>query len=98
MRDKEGKHDCFKSKFFKFKEEAYKIAKLYETEFPGYIEEIKALGTIPFYKKKPKTRIGEGTYLKVSEIPIEFHEVLSKFHKERVEHLKALGWIINKSL
>jgi serine/threonine-protein kinase HipA len=74
--------------FFKFKEEAYKIAKLYETEFPGYIEEIKALGTIPFYKKKPKTRIGEGTYLKVSEIPIEFHEVLSKFHKERVEHLK----------
>lgn len=40
MRDNEGKHDCFKSKFFKFKEEAYKIAKLYETEFPGYIEEI----------------------------------------------------------
>ena len=98
MRDNEGKHDCFKSKFFKFKEEAYKIAKLYETEFPGYIEEIKALGSIPFYKKKQKARIGEGAYLKVSKIPMEFHEVLSKFHKERVEHLKALGWIINKSL
>ena len=63
-----------------------------------YIEEIKALGSIPFYKKKQKARIGEGAYLKVSKTPIEFHEVLTKFHKERVEHLKALGWIINESL
>jgi serine/threonine-protein kinase HipA len=84
--------------FKEFKEEAFKIAKLYETELPSYIEEIKALGSIPFYKKKQKARIGEGAYLKVSKTPIEFHEVLTKFHKERVEHLKALGWIINESL
>ena len=84
--------------FKEFKEEAFKIAKLYETELPSYIEEIKALGSIPFYKKKQKARIGEGAYLKVSKTPIEFHEVLTKFHKERVEHLKVLGWISNKSL
>ena len=38
------------------------------------------------------------SYLKVSKIPIEFHELLSKFHKERVEHLKTLGWIVTESL
>jgi hypothetical protein len=50
------------------------------------------------YNKKQKVRIGEGAYLKVSKISIEFHEVLSKFHKERIEYLKTLGWIITESL
>ncbi|WNL17979.1 HipA domain-containing protein [Aliarcobacter cryaerophilus] len=80
--------------FKAFKKEAHIIAKLYETELPSYIEEIKSLGSIPFYRKIQKTKIGEGTYLKVSKEPIEFHEVLSKFHKMRVEHLKEYGWII----
>ena len=57
-------------------------------------EEIKSLGSIPFYRKIQKTKIGDGTYLKVSKEPIEFHEVLSKFYKMRVEHLKEHGWII----
>ncbi len=47
-----------------FKEEAFKIAKLYETELPSYIEEIKALGSIPFYKKKQKAGIGGGCLFK----------------------------------
>lgn len=80
--------------FKEFKKEAHLIAKLYETELPSYIEEIKALGTILFYKKVQKTRIGEGIYWKASSTPIEFHEVLSKFHKKRVEYLKKYGWII----
>ena len=80
--------------FKEFKEEAYKIAKLYEMKLPEYIEEIKSLGSIPFYKKKQKTRIGEGAYWKASTAPIEFHELLTKFHKERVEHLKTYSWII----
>ena len=83
-----------KVNFKEFKKEAHIIAKLYETELPSYIEEIKSLGSIPFYRKIQKTKIGEGTYLKVSKEPIEFHEVLSKFHKMRVEHLKEYGWII----
>ena len=52
--------------------------------------------SIPFYKKKQKPKVGEGTSLKVPKTPIEFHELLSKFHKERVEYLKSLGWLINK--
>ena len=80
--------------FKEFKEVAYKIAKLYEMKLPEYIEEIKSLGSIPFYKKKQKTRIGEGAYWKASTAPIEFHELLTKFHKERVEHLKTYSWII----
>lgn len=79
--------------FKDFKIEALKIAKLYEEELPSYIEEIKLLGSIPFYKKKQKTKIGEGAYWKVSKEPIEFHEVLTQFHKKRVEHLKEFGWI-----
>ncbi|MDN5107897.1 type II toxin-antitoxin system HipA family toxin [Aliarcobacter butzleri] len=81
--------------FKAFKEEAHSIAKLYETELPSYIEEIKALGSIPFYKKVQKTKIGEGVYWKASKEPIEFHEVLNKFHKIRVEHLKEHSWIID---
>lgn len=86
--------DKLKVNFKLFKDEAYKIAKLYETELPSYIEEIKSLGSIPFYKKIQKTRVGEGAYWKASKEPIEFHEVLTKFHKQRVEHLKEFGWII----
>lgn len=74
---------------------AMQIAKLYETELPSYIEEIKALGSIPFYKKVQKTKIGKGAYWKASKEPMEFHEVLSKFHKIRVKHLKEHGWIVN---
>ena len=80
--------------FKEFKEEAYKIAKLYEMKLPEYIEEIKSLGSIPFYKKKQNTRIGEGAYWKASTAPIVFHELLAKFHRERVEHLKTYSWII----
>ena len=83
-----------KVNFKEFKKEAHTIAELYERELPSYIEEIKSLGSIPFYRKIQKTKIGEGSYLKASKEPIEFHEVLSKFHKMRVEHLKEHGWII----
>jgi len=79
--------------FKEFKSEASKIAKLYETELPSYIEEIKALGSIPFYKKKLKTKVGDGAFWKAANTPIEFHELLTHFHKQRVEHLKAFGWI-----
>ncbi|RBQ32597.1 HipA protein [Arcobacter sp. FW59] len=79
--------------FKDFKEEAFKIAKIYQDELPSYIEEIKSLGSIPFYRKKQKTRIGDGTYWKVVDEPIEFYEVLYKFHKKRVEELKKLGWL-----
>ena len=48
-----------KVNFKEFKKEAHTIAELYETELPSYIEEIKSLGSIPFYRKIQKTKIGE---------------------------------------
>ena len=86
--------DCFP---FIVRWESYPFDESYipvqATSYKG-AKNIKSLGSIPFYKKKQKTRIGEGAYWKASTAPIEFHELLTKFHKERVEHLKTYSWII----
>lgn len=81
--------------FKDFKKEAFKIASLYETELPSYIEEIKMLGSIPFYKRDLKVRHGDGPCWKARKEPIEFHELLTNFHIQRVIHLKKMGWLAN---
>lgn len=79
-----------------FKKEAYIIAEIYKEKLPIYIEEIKNLGDIPFHKSKLKMKIGEGANWIRNKKSIQFHEVLSEFHKKRIEELNRLGWITNK--
>ena len=81
--------------FKEFKTEAYRIAQIYKDEMPSYFDEIKKLGSISFYNKKQATKRGnsEPTYI-ISEEPIEFVDILEKFHTQRVSELIELGWII----
>ena len=82
--------------FKSFKKEAYKIASIYEERLPLYIEELKKLGKIPFYKAKIKKKIGEqGDWVRDKE-PVDLTEVLEKFHKKQVSRLKELNWIIKE--
>ena len=82
--------------FKSFKKEAYKIANIYKQNLPLYIEELKKLGHIPFYKAKIKKKVGEqGDWVRDKE-PVEFTEILEKFHKKQVSRLTKLNWIIDK--
>ena len=53
------------------------------------------LGTMPFYKRDLKDRHGDGACWKARKEPIEFHELLTNFHTQRVIHLKKMGWLAN---
>jgi serine/threonine-protein kinase HipA len=79
--------------FKDFKKEAIQIALIYKTEFPSYIEEVKKLGSLPFYKSKIKQKIGESADWVRDKESIEFYEVLEKFHRNRVFKLEELGWL-----
>ncbi len=82
--------------FKSFKKEAFKIATIYEERLPLYIEELKKLGSIPFYKAKFKKKVGEqGDWVRDKK-PVEFTEVLAKFHKKQVSRLIELNWIVGK--
>jgi serine/threonine-protein kinase HipA len=80
--------------FKSFKEEATKIAAIYEQRLPLYIQELRKLGNIPFYKAKIEKKIGEqGDWVRDKE-PVEFTEVLAKFYKKQVSRLIKLNWLI----
>jgi serine/threonine-protein kinase HipA len=79
--------------FTTFKTEAIKIAIIYKESLPIYIEELKKLGSIPFYKRKLTQKAGGDSYWKASKEPIEFYDVLKKFHFNRIKELENLGWI-----
>lgn len=79
--------------FKKFKNEGQLIAHTYKEVFPSYIEEVKALGSIPFYKSKMKKRVGEPADWIREEEPIEFYERLENFYIKRIKKLTELGWI-----
>lgn len=80
--------------FRDFKKEAIRIATIYKNELPNYIEEIKKLDSIPFYKRRLTQKVGGDSYWKAEKESIEFHELLSSFHANRVKELERLGWII----
>lgn len=79
--------------FKEFKKEVSLIATVYKNTLPEYIEEIKNLGSIPFYKSKLKKKIGNDAEWVREKNPIEFSDVLFSFYKKRVEELKSLNWI-----
>lgn len=76
-----------------FKNEANKIATIYNEKFPEYIEEIKKLGEIPFYKSKIKKRVGEEADWIREGSAIQFYNILENFHSRRIIKLKELGWL-----
>lgn len=80
--------------FKDFKLEAKIIAQKYIFEMPKYFDEIEKLGSIPFYKKKYKTKRGNSNpYYEISPTSIEFTTVLRDFHKIRTKSLIEQGWI-----
>ena len=52
---------------------------------------------IEFAKKKEQDRVNRCKII-VDSLKNSINPWVMYFHKERVEHLKALGWIINESL
>lgn len=82
--------------FNTFKQEAFKIASIYKEMLPIYIDELKKLGSLPFYKRRLSQKAGGDSYWKSSKEPIEFYDILKTFHINRVDELQRLGWIIDK--
>ncbi len=80
-------------KHSEFKEISNNIALIYKEKLPNYINEVKKLGHIPFYKMKLVQKIGNEPQWKSSSTPIEFTEVLKKFYLKRVEELVKLQWL-----
>ena len=76
-----------------FKQVAKEIAIKYSKILPEYIDEIRNLGTIPFYKMKLVQKAGDSPKWKAAKEPLEFADVLETFHKKRVDELNRLGWI-----
>jgi serine/threonine-protein kinase HipA len=91
-----------KIKHSEFKKEATKIAIAYINELPSYIDEIKNLGDIPFYRMKLKSKAGESPKWVANGEPIQFADRLSNFHAKRSIELVKLGWCtqndINKEI
>ena len=79
--------------FKEFKIEVSLIASIYKGRLPIYINEIKTLGSIPFYKSKLKKKVGNDAQWVREKDSIEFSDVLFNFHKKRVEELISLNWI-----
>jgi serine/threonine-protein kinase HipA len=80
-------------KHLDFKNVAKDIALKYKDILPLYIEEIKELGSIPFYKMKLVQKVAGVPEWKASKEPMEFADVLTKFHSKRVNELQNLGWM-----
>jgi len=80
-------------KHLDFKKVAKDIALKYKERLPLYIEEIKELGSIPFYKIRLVQKVAGTPEWKASKEPIEFADILEKFHSKRVDELQNLGWM-----
>ncbi|MEA1915459.1 MAG: type II toxin-antitoxin system HipA family toxin [Campylobacterota bacterium] len=91
--DFKGLCEILNIKHLDFKKVANDIALKYENILPEYIKEIRKLGHIPFYKMKLVQKAGGIPQWKAAKEPIEFADVLEKFHNKRVEELKHLCWM-----
>jgi serine/threonine-protein kinase HipA len=67
------------------KEAFAKIIDRYTFAFPGYIEKVRSIGSLPYYHKRVKPKDGEATAVPLK--CVEFADLLEKNHRERIEKL-----------
>lgn len=72
------------------KEAFGKIIHQYTFAFPEYIEKVRSIGSLPYYRKKIRPRDSEA--ISVISKCVEFAEVLEKNHQERVQKLIELDY------
>jgi len=67
-----------------------KIIHEYTFAFPQYIDKVRSIGPLPYFHKKNKSKDRE-TVSVISE-KVEFSDVLTKNHQERIQKLIELGY------